>query len=105
MATQTLERLISSDDHVDLSHEDVKKHLTPKLHDDYDEAVLSFRRSMVNMVSSESNQRWREQEGLAPDPTVSRLNAGGLPVVLRAMVLGPSMVSDTVTFGRAEPST
>ena len=30
MATQTLERLISSDDHVDLSHEDVKKHLDPQ---------------------------------------------------------------------------
>ncbi len=40
-----------------------------------------------------------------PGPTVSRLNAGGLPVVLRAMVLGPSMVSGTVTFGRAELST
>jgi hypothetical protein len=45
MATQTLERLISSDDHVDLSHEDVKRHLTPKLHDDYDDAVQSFRSS------------------------------------------------------------
>ena len=40
-----------------------------------------------------------------PDPTVSRLNAGGLPIVLRAMVLGPSMVSGTVTFGRAALST
>jgi len=61
MATQTLERLISSDDHVDLSHEDVKRHLTPKLHDDYDEAVQSFRSSVMSLVSSESNQRWRRQ--------------------------------------------
>ena len=71
MAIQTLERLISSDDHVDLSHEDVKAHLTPKFHDVYDEAVLSFRSSVMSMVSSESNQRWREQQGLQPDPTVS----------------------------------
>ena len=71
MATETLERLISSDDHVDLSHDDVKKHLTAKFHGDYDEAVLSFRQSVMKMVSSETNQRWREQQGLAPDPTVS----------------------------------
>ena len=71
MATKTLERLISSDDHVDLSHDDVKKHLTPQFHDDYDEAVLSFRQSVMKMVSSETNQRWREQQGLQPDPTVS----------------------------------
>ena len=74
MATQTVERLISSDDHVDLSHDDVKRHLTPKFHDDYDKAVLSFRQSTMKMVSSEANQRWREQQGLQPDPTVSMAN-------------------------------
>ena len=47
MTTETLERLISSDDHVDLSHEDVKKHLASEFHDDYDTAVLTFRRSMM----------------------------------------------------------
>jgi uncharacterized protein len=71
MTTETLERLISSDDHVDLSHEDVKKHLASEFHDDYDTAVLTFRQSMMTMLSSETNQQWRAQQGLQPDPTVS----------------------------------
>lgn len=71
MVPAVSERLISSDDHVDLSHESVKKNLAPKFHDDYDDAVNSFRQSVMAMVSSTANQRWREQQGLAPDPTVS----------------------------------
>ena len=71
MVSAITERLISSDDHVDLSHESVKQHLAPKFHDDYDDAVTAFRKSVMAMASSEANQRWREQQGLAPDPTVS----------------------------------
>jgi predicted TIM-barrel fold metal-dependent hydrolase len=71
MVSAMTERLISSDDHVDLSHESVKKNLASKFHDDYDDAVKTFRQSVMAMASSTANQRWREQEGLAPDPTVS----------------------------------
>jgi predicted TIM-barrel fold metal-dependent hydrolase len=71
METATTERLISSDDHADMSHDNVKKHLASKYHDDYDDAVATFSQSMMKMVSSEANQRWRQQQGLAPDPTVS----------------------------------
>jgi uncharacterized protein len=71
MTTTNLERLISADDHVDLSHERVKEHLASKLHDDYDAGVAEFRRTMTSTASIVANQRWREQEGLPPDPTVS----------------------------------
>jgi len=58
------QRLISADDHVDLSHDRVKHFLDPKFHGDYDAAVAEFRGSMGAMVSNEANQRWRDQAGL-----------------------------------------
>jgi predicted TIM-barrel fold metal-dependent hydrolase len=64
-------RVISSDDHIDLSHERVKAFLAPKYHSEYDDAVVEFARSMRASVSAESNQRWREQEGLPVDPTAT----------------------------------
>ncbi|HEX7096701.1 MAG TPA: amidohydrolase family protein [Acidimicrobiales bacterium] len=67
MATATSERLISADDHVDLSHDRVKAHLAPKHHDDYDAAIAAFRASMGATASVEANQRWREQQGLPPE--------------------------------------
>jgi predicted TIM-barrel fold metal-dependent hydrolase len=65
------ERLISSDDHVNLSHESIKKHLEPRFHDDYDDAVSTFGRSVMSLVSSEANQRWSKQQGVTPDPTAT----------------------------------
>jgi predicted TIM-barrel fold metal-dependent hydrolase len=59
------QRLISADDHVDLSHDKVKSFLDPRYHDDYDRAVTGFRSSMGAMVSTDANQQWREQQGLA----------------------------------------
>jgi predicted TIM-barrel fold metal-dependent hydrolase len=67
MTVTSLERLISSDDHVDLDHESIKKNLESKFHDDYDEAVATFRQSVMGLVSSDANQRWRQQQGLEPD--------------------------------------
>jgi predicted TIM-barrel fold metal-dependent hydrolase len=58
------ERLISADDHVDMSHDDVKEHLASAYHGDYDTAVAEFRASMGSLISNETNQRWREQQGL-----------------------------------------
>src|SRR5439155_26147653 len=68
MSTAVHERLISADDHVDLSHDDIKSHLATKFHDDYDAAIAAFRASAGATASVEANQRWREQQGLAPDP-------------------------------------
>ncbi|MCA9511670.1 MAG: amidohydrolase family protein [Myxococcota bacterium] len=65
------ERLISADDHVDLAHDAIKAHLASKFHSDYDAALQRFATSMSGAAAIEANQRWREQEGLAPDPTVS----------------------------------
>jgi len=62
------QRVISADDHIDISHERVKTFLAAKYHDDYDQAVAAFARSMRSSVSAESNQRWREQQGLEVDP-------------------------------------
>ncbi len=69
MATVSKERLISSDDHVDISHDSVKKHLAARFHDDYDQGVAIFANSVMPMASSEANQRWREQQGLPADPS------------------------------------
>jgi predicted TIM-barrel fold metal-dependent hydrolase len=71
MTTTAPERLISADDHVDLSHESVKRHLASRFHDDYDAGIAAFRATMTSTASIAANQRWREQEGLEPDPTVS----------------------------------
>lgn len=70
-STAAVERLISADDHVDLGHDAVKRHLATAFHEDYDQAVAAFRASMVGTASVEANQRWRRQANLAPDPTVS----------------------------------
>jgi uncharacterized protein len=71
VTTSTRERLISADDHVDLGHDQVKKHLATKFHGDYDAGFAAFRATMASTASIAANQRWREQEGLEPDPTVS----------------------------------
>ncbi len=74
MTTTGTERLISADDHVDLSHDRVKAHLASKFHDDYDAGIAEFAGSMKSTASIVANQRWREQEGLEPDPTVSMVS-------------------------------
>ena len=69
--TTTAERLISSDDHVDLDHAVVKSHLASKYHQPYDDALMEFASSMGNVRSIEANQRWREQQDLGdPDAPV-----------------------------------
>ena len=68
---RTAERLISADDHVNLSHDRVKEHLASRFHEGYDAGVAKFRATMTSTASIVANQRWREQEGLEPDPTVS----------------------------------
>jgi predicted TIM-barrel fold metal-dependent hydrolase len=62
------QRVISADDHIDLTHDRIKTYLAPRYHGDYDEALAEFARSMGPSLSAESNQRWREQEGLPVDP-------------------------------------
>lgn len=70
-----MERVISADDHIDLSHDRVKSFLATKYHDDYDDAVATFGRLMGSAVTAEANQRWREQEGLAVDRTATPMTA------------------------------
>jgi uncharacterized protein len=65
----TAELLISSDDHVEMTHDRVKAHLDKKHHDDYDAGVASFLQSMSRMRSSQANQQWREQNNRADQTT------------------------------------
>jgi uncharacterized protein len=60
-------RVISADDHIDVSHDQVKAHLSPRFHDDYDAAVASFAQAMASRRTVESNNRWRQQQGLPPE--------------------------------------
>lgn len=65
--TQDKYRLISADDHVDLSHEQIKANLATKFHQDYDDAVGAFIQSMMPMLSASANQLWKKQNGEATD--------------------------------------
>src|SRR4051794_39803274 len=59
--TVNVERVISSDDHADLSHEQVKRFLVSSLHDEYDRAVEKYLGSL--RITGAANARWREQQG------------------------------------------
>jgi len=60
------ERLISSDDHVDLAHDAIKRHLATKYHAAYDDALMRFGAAMASSMSMDANAKWREQRGLEP---------------------------------------
>jgi predicted TIM-barrel fold metal-dependent hydrolase len=62
--TGTKYRLISADDHVDVSHDHIKSFLASKFHDDYDRAITNFAAAMASTVANDANSRWREQQGL-----------------------------------------
>jgi predicted TIM-barrel fold metal-dependent hydrolase len=65
--TQDKYRLISADDHVDLSHDQIKSNLATKFHEDYDQAIGAFVESMMPMLSASANQLWKKQNGEATD--------------------------------------
>jgi predicted TIM-barrel fold metal-dependent hydrolase len=63
------QRLFSSDDHADLTQDQVKMHLHPKHHDSYDAAVARVEAELRGRNNVEVNRRWREQQNLAPAQT------------------------------------
>ena len=69
MATATEERLISADDHVEMSHDRVKEFLASKHHAGYDAGVDEFYAAMAKSRSSEANQRWRNQNEVGSKET------------------------------------
>lgn len=78
--TQDKYRLISADDHVDLSHEQIKSNLATKFHQDYDDAVGAFIQSMMPMLSASANQLWRKQNGEPTgDDELYSFNTGNHP--------------------------
>jgi uncharacterized protein len=68
------QRLISADDHVDLSHEKIMSFLDPKLHGEYVDALKAFGAAMSGTLSNDANQRWRKQEGLEGASETSMTN-------------------------------
>src|SRR5688572_24264858 len=52
MPTKSTERIVSSDSHVTVTHDAVKSHLDPKLHDGYDEALAEMARMMGLQMAS-----------------------------------------------------
>ncbi len=66
----SVDRLISADDHVNISHESVKAHLASSLHGEYDAALARFAASMGATRSVAANQRWRAQQGEDPDAPI-----------------------------------
>jgi len=69
--------LISSDDHVDLTQDQVKAFLHPKHHDAYDAAVARVEDELRRRSNVEMNRRWREQQHL---PTEDIKGYGGIEV-------------------------
>jgi predicted TIM-barrel fold metal-dependent hydrolase len=51
----TTKRVISSDSHVNLRHEDVKQHLATRFHEDYDQALSEALRSMLGGNAAKAN--------------------------------------------------
>src|ERR1019366_3895246 len=64
MPAAQLQRLFSSDDHADLTQDQVKRHLHPKHHDSYDAAVAQVEAELRGRNNVEVNRRWREQQNL-----------------------------------------
>ncbi|MFK7894626.1 MAG: amidohydrolase family protein [Myxococcota bacterium] len=77
--SQTAHKLISADDHVEVTHEGVKKYLASKYHDDYDAAVGRFGALMGKTMSSEANQKWRDQSGVGGEAEEVRIGGRDYP--------------------------
>jgi hypothetical protein len=70
------ERLISSDDHVDLAHPEIKLRLATKYHAAYDAALGEFGAAMAKSMSSEANGRWREQQNYQGEQHADMMSLG-----------------------------
>ena len=56
----TTERVISSDSHVNVRHDQVKEHLATKFHDDYDAALMEYGRVVFGGNAAKANQAGAE---------------------------------------------
>ena len=79
MTTTMPDRLISSDDHVDVTQDQVKANLAPKFHDAYDAAVARVEDELRGRSNVEMNRRWREQQDVPPEETNDK-GYGGIEV-------------------------
>src|SRR5439155_806058 len=56
----TIARVISSDSHVNVRHEQVKAHLATKFHDDYDAALVEYARAVFGGNAAKANRAGAE---------------------------------------------
>ena len=80
MAAPSTERVISSDDHADLSHDRVKSFLASQFHDDYDRAVDAYDRA--NALQRRGDEEAADRaldEGLAAIGSAQERLAGRKP--------------------------
>jgi predicted TIM-barrel fold metal-dependent hydrolase len=77
MTAQT--QLISSDDHVDITHNQVKAFLGRKHHDAYDAAIARVENELRRRSNIEMNRRWRQQQNLPLDGSNDK-GYGGIEV-------------------------
>ena len=82
--TMTTERVISSDSHVNVRHDQVKEHLATKFHDDYDAALHGVRPRRLR------RQRGQGEPGRRRDP---------------ARLVGPARATSTRTRGCVDMDT
>ena len=93
------ERLISSDDHVDLAHDAIKSNLASKFHPAYDAALGEFSASMAKTMSAEANGLWRKQQGLGPGEAFDMQSLAGRkhPAAGRAGHMDPNARLEDLT--------
>ena len=56
----TTERIISSDSHVNVQHDDVKERLATRFHDEYDAALMQYARELLGGNAAKANQAGTE---------------------------------------------
>jgi len=72
-------RLISSDDHVDVTPQQVKAFLHTKHHDAYDAAIARVENELRGRSNLEMNRRWRQQQNLAAEGSSDK-GYGGIEI-------------------------
>jgi predicted TIM-barrel fold metal-dependent hydrolase len=73
------DRLISSDDHIDVTQDQIKAFLHPRHHDAYDAAVARVEGELRSRSNVEMNRRWRQQQELPPEGSSDK-GYGGIEV-------------------------
>jgi predicted TIM-barrel fold metal-dependent hydrolase len=78
-SVDTLERLISADSHVAVSHDQIKSHLAKKFHNDYDTAVAAFAERMSRGTGAANQAGMKMKRSDAPKRAIGANAQFGRP--------------------------